>query len=67
MRTAEYVLTEDHRYGDIVLRKNSHISPVWNERYLPNHLDRRNLDMDVWCYTRFGFLKIPQNIIRKIY
>lgn len=72
MRTAEYMLTADHEYlVDLkdrrVIPKNSHVSPVWNEKYLPKHLDQRNLDKDVWCFTKFGFVKIPRDIIRKCY
>jgi hypothetical protein len=52
-----------------VLPAGSYISPVQN-KYLPRHV----LDNPVWeiygpeyvfCYTKYGFVPIPQNLIRE--
>lgn len=77
-RTPNFALSEDYSFAQGVkhydvktLPSGSFVRPV-NFEYVPNFVleDPRwrwfNKDIEVFCYTRFGFLAIPKASLREI-
>lgn len=72
--TPDYVLTEDHNVtynsteGKILLA-GSFVRPI-EIQYVPKHITDSafgrwfNKNTEIYCYTRYGIVPIPRNILR---
>lgn len=75
MRTSNYRLNQQHTWSQGVhdskcLPQGSYISPVKIE-YVPKHIIEKachqwfNSEMEIFCFTREGFVAIPKYKIRE--
>lgn len=76
MKTPNYVLTAAHTYhfgphDTKVFDAGTFVRPI-EKRWLPKHVlehkDNRWVDhsREVFCYTRWGILLLPRNILRQV-
>ncbi len=60
-----------HSNDAITLPQHSFVKPV-EEKYVPKHVIesvpkwRYNLEKDVFCHTKFGFVLIPRDILEAV-